>query len=53
MAVAIGEKRQIRDVEAVAERPDRKRIVFVPFPTPLFDDQGDFRGAVMLIAAEK
>lgn len=50
MAVAIREKRQIRDVEAVAERPDGTRIVFVPFPTPLFDHQGDFRGAVNLLA---
>ena len=49
MAVAIREKRPIRDVEAVAERPDGKKIVFVPFPTPLFDDQGDFRGAVNLL----
>lgn len=50
MAVAVREKRPIRDVEAVAERPDGKRIVFVPFPTPLFDDQGEFRGAVNLLA---
>lgn len=49
MAVAIHEKRPVREVEAVAERPDGKRIVFVPFPTPLFDDEGRLAGAVNLL----
>lgn len=49
MAVTIREKRPVREVEAIAERPDGKRIVFVPFPTPVFDDQGNFTGAVNLL----
>lgn len=49
MAVAIRERRPIRDVEALAERPDGKRIIFVPFPTPLFDAKEDFVGAVNLL----
>ena len=49
MAVAIREKRPIRDVEAVAERPDGSRIHFIPVPTPLFDGAGEFAGAVNLL----
>ena len=49
MAVAIREKRPVRDVEAVAERPDGSRVHFIPFPTPLFDGSGQFSGAVNLL----
>ena len=49
MATAIREKRPIRDVEAVAERPDGSRIHFIPYPTPLFDGAGQFAGAVNLL----
>ena len=49
MAVAIREKRAIRDVEAVAVRPDGSRVHFIPFPTPLFDDAGQLSGAVNLL----
>jgi PAS domain S-box-containing protein len=49
MAVAIREKRPVRDVEAIAERPDGSRIHFIPFPTPLFDGSGRFSGAVNLL----
>lgn len=56
MAVAIREKRAIRDVEAVAERPDGSRVNFRPFPTPLFDAEGNLVGALNLlldVTAEK
>src|SRR5688572_30327532 len=33
MAVAIRERRPVRDVEAIAERPDGTRVHFVPYPT--------------------
>src|SRR3981189_3056536 len=33
MAIALKENRQIRDVEAIAERPDGSRIYFMPYPT--------------------
>jgi PAS domain S-box-containing protein len=49
MAVAIKEKREVRDVEAIAQRPDGTRIHFVPYPTPLFDEDGNFAGAVNLL----
>ena len=49
MAVAIREKRAIRGVEAVAERPDGTRFNFEPYPTPLFDESGNLAGAVNLL----
>ncbi len=49
MAVAIREKRVVRDVEAIAERPDGTRISFVPFPTPYFDETGKMVGAINLL----
>ena len=49
MAVAIREKRPIRGVQAIAERPDGTRIVFEPYPTPLFDSAGNLAGAVNLL----
>jgi PAS domain S-box-containing protein len=49
MAVAIREKRAVRGVEAIAERPDGSRVHFAPFPTPLLDDDGEVVGAVNLL----
>lgn len=49
MAVALREKRAVRDVEAIAERPDGTRVHFIPHPTPLFDRDGNFAGAVNLL----
>ncbi len=49
MAIAIREKRSIRDVQAVAERPDGTRVTFVPYPTPIFDADGNLAGAVNLL----
>jgi PAS domain S-box-containing protein len=49
MAVAIQEGRPVRDVEAIAERPDGSRINFRPYPTPLFDRDGNLAGAVNLL----
>ena len=49
MAVAILEKRPIRGVSAVAERPDGSRINFVPHPTPIFDGNGGLLGAVNIL----
>jgi hypothetical protein len=49
MAIAIRERRSIRGVEAVAERPDGTRINFIPYPTPLFDEEGNLAGAVNLL----
>jgi PAS domain S-box-containing protein len=49
MAVALKENRPVRDVEAVAERPDGSRICFMPYPTPLRDDRGRLIGAVNML----
>jgi PAS domain S-box-containing protein len=49
MADAIIQKRPIRNVIALAERPDGTRVEFMPFPTPFFDDDGNIRGAVNVL----
>ena len=49
MAVAIQEKRAVRGVTAVAERPDGRRVPFAPYPTPLFGPAGELVGAVNLL----
>jgi PAS domain S-box-containing protein len=46
MAVAIREERAVRGVEAFAERPDGTRLSFLPYPTPLFGEDGTLTGAV-------
>jgi PAS domain S-box-containing protein len=49
MADAIRDRRAVRDVIAIAERPDGSRLAFKPYPTPLFDPSGTFTGAVNLL----
>lgn len=49
MAVTINTQRPIRGVTAVAERPDGTRAIFRPYPTPIFDSDGKFAGAVNLL----
>jgi len=49
MALALHQKRPIRGMEAVAERPDGTRIPFIPYPTPLFDQSGRLIGAVNML----
>jgi PAS domain S-box-containing protein len=49
MALAIKERRAIRGMEAIAERPDGTRVWFVPFPTPLLDASGELTGAVNML----
>ena len=46
MALALKEKRPIRGMEAIAERPDGTRVRFIPYPSPLFNASGAFIGAV-------
>src|SRR5207244_13548111 len=45
MAMALKEKRPLRGLEAIAERPDGSRVPFTPYPTPLFDSAGKLVGA--------
>jgi two-component system, chemotaxis family, CheB/CheR fusion protein len=49
MALALREKRPIRNVAAIAERPDGTRVPFLPFPTPIFDASGMLVGAVNML----
>jgi PAS domain S-box-containing protein len=49
MAVALKEGREVRGVEAVAERPDGTRVRFRPYPTPLRDPSGRLIGAINLL----
>jgi PAS domain S-box-containing protein len=49
MAVAINTQRPIRGVTAVAERPDGTRVNFRPYPTPIYDRDGRFAGAVNIL----
>jgi PAS domain S-box-containing protein len=49
MAIAIREQRPIRNVEAIAERPDGSRVQFMPFPTPYFGADGNLAGAINLL----
>lgn len=49
MAVAIREKREVRGEMAIALRPDGGRRAFVPYPTPLLDDDGDVIEAMNIL----
>ena len=49
MAVAIRERRPIRGAIASAERPDGTRVMFTPYPTPLFGADGEIAGAVNIL----
>jgi PAS domain S-box-containing protein len=49
MAIALKEGRPIRNVEAVAERPDGTRVPFIPYPTPLRDAKGNVVGAINML----
>lgn len=46
MAVAIRERRRVRGLAAIAERPDGTRRGFLACPTPLVDASSAFVGAV-------
>jgi PAS domain S-box-containing protein len=49
MAVAVKEQQAVRGLEAVAERPDGTRVLFLPFSTPIFNTSGVFVGAVNML----
>ncbi|HEY6980614.1 MAG TPA: hypothetical protein VH499_06635 [Reyranella sp.] len=46
MAVAIKERRTVRGLAAIAERPDGTRTAFLACPTPILDTSRVFLGAV-------
>lgn len=49
MATALKENRPVRGVEALAQRPDGTLVPFLPFPTPLRDENGALVGAVNML----
>lgn len=49
MAEAIKRQEQVRDKVAIALRPDGSRVAFRPYPTPLFDSEGRFTGAINML----
>ena len=49
MAIALKEGRAVRGFTAIAERPDGSRIDFQPYPTPLYDREGQLIGAVNVL----
>lgn len=49
MAIALRERKPIRNIEAVAERPDGSRVPFMPYPTPLTGRNGELVGAVNML----
>ena len=49
MAIALKENRPVRGVEAMAQRPDGTLFPFLPFPTPITDEDGKLTGAVNML----
>jgi PAS domain S-box-containing protein len=49
MAVALKTGESVRNLEAIAERPDGSRVSFVPYPTPLRDTAGNLVGAINML----
>jgi PAS domain S-box-containing protein len=49
MALALKEKRPIRGFEIIIERPDGERRQVLPYPTPLFNSDGELVGAVNML----
>lgn len=49
MAAALKTGKELRGIEAVAERPDGRRLTFVPYPTLLRDSDGEVIGAINVL----
>lgn len=49
MAIALKERRSVRGYEGIAERPDGTRAAFVPYPTVVFDANGELMGAINVL----
>ncbi len=49
MALAIKEGRIVDGTEAIAERPDGKRVWFTPYPRPLHDVEGRIVGGINVL----
>jgi PAS domain S-box-containing protein len=49
MAITLRERKPVRNVQAVAERPDGTRVPFMPYPTPLTGRNGELTSAVNML----
>lgn len=49
MAIALKENRPVRGIEAMAQRPDGTFFPFLPFPTPIRNENGELIGAVNML----
>ncbi|RWK56424.1 PAS domain S-box protein [Mesorhizobium sp.] len=49
MAIALKENRPVRNQEAIAQRPDGSFFPFLPYPTPIRDEDGNLIGAVNML----
>lgn len=49
MAVALRERRPVRGSELMAEQPDGTLVPFQPYPTPLFDPDGQLSGGINML----
>ena len=49
MADSIRRREKVRGLTALAERPDGTRMRFMPFPTPIFSESGEFQGAINML----
>jgi PAS domain S-box-containing protein len=49
MAITLREGKAVRNVTAVAEKPDGSRVPFMPYPTPLYGTDGSLCGAVNML----
>ncbi|MGQ0601500.1 MAG: PAS domain S-box protein, partial [Anaerolineales bacterium] len=49
MAIALKSGRAVRGAEAIAERPDGRRIWFEPYPTPFLDSAGRVVGGINML----
>nr|WIE90780.1 PAS domain S-box protein [Mesorhizobium sp. WSM4875] len=49
MAIALKENRPVRDQQAIAQRPDGSFFPFLPYPTPIQDEDGNLIGAVNML----
>ncbi|HTN62352.1 MAG TPA: PAS domain S-box protein [Devosia sp.] len=49
VAMALRDRQPVRNIEAIAERPDGTRIPFLAFPTPILDAGGKLVGAVNML----
>lgn len=49
MAIAVTQRRPVRGVAVIAERPDGTRVCLLTHPTPVLGERGEFLGAVNVL----